>query len=372
MGQSKTEEDYLKAIYKLSKVQPKGVATKSIGDLLNIKPPTVSDMLRKLGDKKLIKYAKYEGVLLTSEGENIALKIIRKHRLWETFLVDHFNFKWDEVHDIAEQLEHIDSPELVNRLDEYLGFPKFDPHGDPIPDKEGVISPPSHTAFNGPEGLIHFIAQLRELSGGKPIGFKLCAGKKSEFDDICKAMLKTGVRPDFIGVDGGEGGTGAAPVEFSNSMGMPLRDGLSFVIDTLEGYGLKSDIKVIASGRVFSGFDIARLIALGADMVNSARAMMMATGCIQALQCNTNTCPTGVATQNQRLMKGLVVEDKAQRVANYHRGTVKSFVDLMAATGVSNPDNLNRKHINRRTEMNEVQKYSDIYPEVETGKFLKL
>lgn len=235
-----------------------------------------------------------------------------------------------------------------------------------------VISPPSHTAFNGPEGLIHFIAQLRELSGGKPIGFKLCAGKKSEFDDICKAMLKTGVRPDFISVDGGEGGTGAAPVEFSNSMGMPLRDGLSFVIDTLEGYGLKSDIKVIASGRVFSGFDIARLIALGADMVNSARAMMMATGCIQALQCNTNTCPTGVATQNQRLMKGLVVEDKAQRVANYHRGTVKSFVDLMAATGVSNPDNLNRKHINRRTEMNEVQKYSDIYPEVETGKFLKL
>lgn len=140
MGQSKTEEDYLKAIYKLSKVQPKGVATKSIGDLLNIKPPTVSDMLRKLGDKKLIKYAKYKGVSLTSEGENIALKIIRKHRLWETFLVDHFKFKWDEVHDIAEQLEHIDSSELVNRLDEYLGFPKFDPHGDPIPDKEGIIS----------------------------------------------------------------------------------------------------------------------------------------------------------------------------------------------------------------------------------------
>lgn len=139
MGPSKTEEDYLKAIYKLSKVQPKGVATKSIGDLLNLKPPTVSDMLRKLGDKKFIKYAKYKGVTLTNEGERIALKIIRKHRLWETFLVDHFKFKWDEVHDIAEQLEHIDSARLVERLDEFLGFPKFDPHGDPIPDKDGVI-----------------------------------------------------------------------------------------------------------------------------------------------------------------------------------------------------------------------------------------
>ncbi|MFQ6610770.1 MAG: metal-dependent transcriptional regulator [Fidelibacterota bacterium] len=140
MGQSKTEEDYLKAIYTLSRTQPKGVSTKSIGDLLKIKPPTVSDMLRKLGDKKVIKYARYKGVTLTKEGEKIALKIIRKHRLWETFLVEHFKFKWDEVHDIAEQLEHIDSPKLVNRLDEYLGFPRFDPHGDPIPDKEGVIA----------------------------------------------------------------------------------------------------------------------------------------------------------------------------------------------------------------------------------------
>lgn len=140
MGHSHTEENYLKAIYKLSKLQPKGVSTKSIGELLQIKSPTVSDMLRKLGDKNLIKYAKYKGVTLTSEGELIALKIIRKHRLWETFLVEKFKFKWDEVHDIAEQLEHIDSAELVNRLDEYLDFPQFDPHGDPIPDKNGVIA----------------------------------------------------------------------------------------------------------------------------------------------------------------------------------------------------------------------------------------
>lgn len=140
MAQSTTEEDYLKAIYKLSRTKPKEVSTKSISNVLNVKSPTVSDMLRKLGNKKLIKYAKYQGVTLTSEGEKIALKIIRKHRLWETFLAEHLKFKWDEVHDIAEQLEHIHSPELVDRLDEYLGFPKFDPHGDPIPDKDGTIS----------------------------------------------------------------------------------------------------------------------------------------------------------------------------------------------------------------------------------------
>ena len=140
MAQSTTEEDYLKAIYKLSRTKPKEVSTKSISNVLNVKSPTVSDMLRKLGNKKLIKYAKYQGVTLTSEGEKIALKIIRKHRLWETFLAEQLKFKWDEVHDIAEQLEHIHSPELVDRLDEYLGFPKFDPHGDPIPDKDGTIS----------------------------------------------------------------------------------------------------------------------------------------------------------------------------------------------------------------------------------------
>jgi len=233
-----------------------------------------------------------------------------------------------------------------------------------------ILSPPAHTAFTNPDELMQFIKQLRELSGGKPIGFKLCVGKKIEFENICKAMLRSGIKPDFITVDGGEGGTGAAPIEFSNSLGMPLRDGLTFVVDTLRGYDLKKDIKVIASGKVFTGFHIARLIAIGADMVNSARAMMLATGCIQALLCNTNTCPVGVATQNQSLVKGLVVADKAIRVANFHEGTIKSFIELMMASGVNKPSNLNREHINRRVSMNQVLKYSELYPEVAIGKYL--
>ena len=240
-------------------------------------------------------------------------------------------------------------------------------HVEPFTD---VHSPPGHTAFNDAEGLMRFIKQLRDLSGGKPIGFKLCVGKKQEFIDFCEAMLKTGIKPDFITVDGGEGGTGAAPIEFSNSLGMPLRDGLAFAIDTLKGYDLKKDIKVIASGKIFSGFHVARVIAMGADMVNSARAMMMATGCIQALQCNTNTCPVGVATQNKSLMKGLVVEDKAQRVVNFHEETVKSFIELMAAAGVCKPEELTRAHINRRVSMNHVMKYSEIYPEPVVGSLL--
>ena len=233
-----------------------------------------------------------------------------------------------------------------------------------------VHSPPGHSAFNDAESLMNFVKQLRDLSGGKPVGFKLCIGKKAEFIDFCKAMIATGIKPDFITIDGGEGGTGAAPIEFSNSLGMPLRDGLAFAIDTLKGYDLKKDIKVIASGKVFSGFHVARVIAMGADMVNSARAMMMATGCIQALQCNTNTCPVGVATQNKSLMKGLVVEDKAHRVANFHEETIKSFIELMAASGVEKPDELNREHINRRVSMNSVLKYDEIYPDVEEASLL--
>ena len=234
-----------------------------------------------------------------------------------------------------------------------------------------VLSPAAHTAFSSAEGLMHFIKQLRELSGGKPVGFKVCIGKKSEFIDICEAMITTGIMPDFISIDGGEGGTGAAPIEFADSIGMPLRDGLSFAVDSLNGYDLKKDIKVIAAGKVFNGFHIARLIAIGADMVNVARAMMLATGCIQALQCNTNTCPTGVATQDKGLMKGLVVEDKAQRVANFHEATIKSFIELMAASGVVRAEDLKREHINRRIGATQVLKYNEIYPEVPIGEYLK-
>lgn len=234
-----------------------------------------------------------------------------------------------------------------------------------------ILSPAAHTAFISAEGLMQFIKQLRELSGGKPVGFKICIGKKSEFAELCEAMIATGITPDFISIDGGEGGTGASPIEFADSIGMPLRDGLSFAVDTLNGYDLKKDIKVIASGKVFNGFHIARLIAIGADMVSVARAMMLATGCIQALQCNTNTCPTGVATQDKALMKGLVVEDKAQRVANFHEATIKSFIELMAASGVVAAEDLKREHINRRIGATQVMKYSEIYPEVPVGKYLK-
>lgn len=233
-----------------------------------------------------------------------------------------------------------------------------------------VHSPPSHSAFSSAEGLMEFIGLLREKSGGKPVGFKLCIGKKQEFIDICEAMIKTGIKPDFITVDGGEGGTGAAPVEFSNSLGMPMIDALAFVVDTLIGYDLKKDIRVIASGKIISGFDIARVIAIGADMANSARAMMMSIGCIQALQCNNNTCPVGVATQKKGLMKGLDVEDKAKRAESYHRRTIISFSELIAATGVHTPQELTRAMINRRAEEHLVLKYSDIFPETEVGSLL--
>jgi glutamate synthase domain-containing protein 2 len=239
-----------------------------------------------------------------------------------------------------------------------------------VPPHIDVNSPPSHSAFSSPTELMDFIKLLREKSGGKPIGFKLCVGKKEEFIDLCKAMVSTGIKPDFITVDGGEGGTGAAPVEFSNSLGMPLRDGLAFVTDTLMGYDLKKDIKIIASGKIFSAFHIARIIALGADMVNSARAMMLAIGCIQARQCNNNTCPVGVATQNKSLMSGLDVEDKSKRVTNFHQETLQSFSELIAAAGVANPSNLKRHHINRRVNMNTVLKYEDIFPYTKTGSLL--
>lgn len=233
-----------------------------------------------------------------------------------------------------------------------------------------VNSPPSHSAFSSSMELMNFIKLLREKSGGKPVGFKLCIGQKEEFIDLCEAMLESGIKPDFIAVDGGEGGSGAAPIEFSNSLGMPLRDALAFVTDTLIGYNLKKDIKIIASGKIFSAFHIARTIALGADMVSSARAMMLAIGCIQARECNNNTCPVGVATQKKALIKGLDVEDKSIRVANFHQETLHSFSELIAAAGVANPSNLKRHHINRRVSMDEVLKYEDIFPNTTIGSLL--
>ncbi len=233
-----------------------------------------------------------------------------------------------------------------------------------------VISPPGHSAFDNPEGMMHFIKKLRDLSGGKPVGFKLCIGKKHEFIEICKAMRVTGISPDFIAIDGGEGGTGAAPVEFTNILGMPLRDGLAFAYDTLVGFGLKEHIKLIAAGKIFNGFQMSRAIALGADICNSARGMMLALGCIQSLKCNQNTCPVGVTTQDKSLMSGLNVEDKSVRVANYHSATVKSFRELLAASNIEKPENLNRSHINRRVSLTEVLKYDEIYPYTKEGSLI--
>jgi len=233
-----------------------------------------------------------------------------------------------------------------------------------------VLSPPYHKAFDTPIGLMNFIKECRGLSGGKPIGIKLCIGHKSEFLSLCKAMLSTGIKPDFISVDGGEGGTGAAPVEFSNSVGTPYREGLTFAYNALVGFDIKKDIQLIASGKIVSGFDVFRAIALGADGCNSARAMMMAVGCIQALECNKNTCPTGVATQDQNLMKGLVVEEKKHRVANFHKETVKSFVELLAAAGLEHSDQINRSHVYQRIDQHISKSFYKLYPYIPEGSLL--
>lgn len=234
-----------------------------------------------------------------------------------------------------------------------------------------VLSPPYHKAFNTPMGLLKLIQQMRELSGGKPVGFKLCIGQPSEFIGICKAMVKSGIYPDFIAVDGGEGGTGAAPPEFSDSVGMPFKEGLAFAYDTLVGFNLKQHIKLFASGKIFTGFHIVRALALGADATYSARAMMLALGCIQALECNKNSCPTGVATQDPELVAGLVVSNKKKRVANFHRKTVESLMELLAAAGLRSPEEIRRHHIFRRTSLNEVRRYSEIFPYLQPGCLLQ-
>ncbi|MEM9070786.1 MAG: FMN-binding glutamate synthase family protein [Myxococcota bacterium] len=228
-----------------------------------------------------------------------------------------------------------------------------------------VNSPPSHRAFDGPKGLLKLIAQMRELSGGKPVGFKLCVGQPTEFLGIVKAMLETGLVPDFVSVDGSEGGTGAAPPEFSNSVGMPLADGLSLVHNALRGAGLRDQTKIISAGKITSGFHVVRQLALGADACNSARGMMFALGCIQALKCNTNKCPVGVATQDPKLIQGLVVDDKARRVHNFHRKTIHSVLELIGAAGIKHPQDLRSHHVYRRVSPTAIRHLGEIYPWVE-------
>ena len=231
-----------------------------------------------------------------------------------------------------------------------------------VPPGTQINSPSTHHTFDSPLGLVRFIARLRELSGGKPVGFKLTIGRRSEFIAICKAMVETGVFPDFITVDGGEGGTGAAPLEYSNSVGMPLREALAFVSDCLTGYGLRPHIRIIASGKILTGFHLVKNMALGADLCNSARGMMLALGCVHSLSCNTNRCPTGVATQNPSLYRGLVVSDKARRVAKYHAKTVHATADLLTSAGLRHPAELNRTHIFRRISHAEIRRYDEIFP----------
>lgn len=239
-----------------------------------------------------------------------------------------------------------------------------------VPVGKAVLSPPGHSSFSNPVEMMQFIGQLRDLSGGKPVGFKLCIGQKSEFLALCKAMLKTGIKPDFIAVDGGEGGTGAAPVEFSNSVGWPLRDGLAFAYDALVGFDLKKDIKLLAAGKIATGFDMFRALAVGADACYSARAFMLALGCIQSLECNKNICPTGVATQKAHLVKGLVVADKKHRVANFHRETVEAFNEMLGAAGLKEPAQITRAHINRNETQTVVRRYDQSYPYLPKGILL--
>lgn len=230
-----------------------------------------------------------------------------------------------------------------------------------VPAHTTVISPPGHTAFQNAEGMLIFIQSLRELSYGKPVGFKLCIGNKKEFHEICHAMRYTGIIPDFITIDGSEGGTGAAPLEFTDHVGMPLYEALTFAAKTLQMYGLKDKVKLIAAGRVISAFDILKLLALGASACYSARGMMFSLGCIQALKCDSGSCPVGVATQERHFYKGLDVCDKSVRVANFHRNTVKATVELMEACGFNSLNEINVSSFFRRLSISETKSLQEIY-----------
>ena len=239
-----------------------------------------------------------------------------------------------------------------------------------VPIGQDCISPAYHAAFSTPVGLLEFIARMRDLSGGKPAGFKLCIGHPWEFLAICKAMVETGITPDFIVIDGKEGGTGAAPLEFMDYVGMPLRDGLTFAHNALIGVGMRDRIRLGASGKITSAFDMARVLALGADWCNAARGFMFAVGCIQAQSCHTGACPTGVATQDPFRQRAIVVPDKAERVASFHRNTLHALAELVAAAGLDHPSELMPHHFLRRASSDRVISFAEQYEQVQPGQLL--
>ena len=239
-----------------------------------------------------------------------------------------------------------------------------------VPVGEDCISPSSHSCFSTPVGMMEFVGEMRRLSGGKPTGFKLCVGHPWEFLAVCKAMLATGIYPDFIVIDGKEGGTGAAPLEFMDHLGMPLREGLNFVHNALIGINARSRIKLGASGKIISGFDIARAMALGADWCNAARGFMFALGCIQSQSCHTGTCPVGVATQDPTRQHALVVEDKSVRVQNFHAETVHALAELVAAAGLDHPNEFMPAHFSRRVTPRDVVTFDVLYPTLRPGELL--
>jgi glutamate synthase domain-containing protein 2 len=240
-----------------------------------------------------------------------------------------------------------------------------------VPMGVDCISPSCHSAFSTPIELMQFIATMRRLSGGKPAGFKLCIGHPWEFLAVCKAMVETEIYPDFIVVDGKEGGTGAAPLEFTDHLGMPLREGLNFVHNALIGINARDRIKIGASGKIISAFDVARVMALGADWCNSARGFMFALGCIQSQSCHTDRCPTGVSTQDPARQRALVVPDKAERVFNFQRATIEALAELVAAAGLDHPTQFAPAHFSRRVSPHEVRSFAELYPPLEPGELLK-
>ncbi|MDN5873209.1 MAG: glutamate synthase-related protein [Sinobacteraceae bacterium] len=239
-----------------------------------------------------------------------------------------------------------------------------------VPTGQDCVSPSAHSSFSNPTGLLEFVQQLRELSGGKPAGFKLCIGHPLEFMAIVKAMLETQILPDFIVVDGAEGGTGAAPHELTDHVGTPLREGLIFARNVLTGAGLRDKIRIGASGKVTSGFGLASNLALGADWCNAARGFMFAVGCVQSRTCHTGRCPTGVATQDPHRQKAIVVPDKAQRVANFHHHTVMALAEMVAAAGLDHPTDLTPAHLCRRTDLNVIQTAEAFYEFLQPGQLV--